>query len=63
MISVRCPICDTKMEGESIAEWPFFPFCSKRCKTIDLGRWLKGAYAVEAVEPEDHDDGAETDIR
>jgi hypothetical protein len=22
------------------------PFCSKRCTEIDLGRWLKGAYAV-----------------
>jgi endogenous inhibitor of DNA gyrase (YacG/DUF329 family) len=49
------------MEGESSAEWPYFPFCSKRCKTIDLGRWLKGTYALEAVEPQEGDN-SETDI-
>ncbi len=41
MIKVRCPICQREMEGER-AGWPQFPFCSKRCKTIDLGRWLSG---------------------
>jgi endogenous inhibitor of DNA gyrase (YacG/DUF329 family) len=29
------------MEGER-ADWPQFPFCGKRCKLIDLGRWLSG---------------------
>jgi endogenous inhibitor of DNA gyrase (YacG/DUF329 family) len=24
----------------------FSPFCSKRCADIDLGRWLKGGYAI-----------------
>jgi endogenous inhibitor of DNA gyrase (YacG/DUF329 family) len=38
------------MEGESLAEWPQFPFCSPRCKTIDLGRWLDEAYRVPAEE-------------
>jgi hypothetical protein len=32
------------MEGQSTAEWPDFPFCSPRCRLIDLGRWLDGAY-------------------
>jgi endogenous inhibitor of DNA gyrase (YacG/DUF329 family) len=34
------------MQGQSVADWPYFPFCSKRCKTIDLGRWLTSAYAT-----------------
>jgi endogenous inhibitor of DNA gyrase (YacG/DUF329 family) len=34
------------MEGHSAAEWPEFPFCSRRCKTIDLGRWLGEAYRI-----------------
>jgi endogenous inhibitor of DNA gyrase (YacG/DUF329 family) len=48
------------MDGQC-AEWPFYPFCSKRCKTIDLGRWLKGTYAIEAAEPEDSEDRHESD--
>ena len=33
-------------------EWPEHPFCSKRCKTIDLGRWLGGKYAITAADQE-----------
>jgi endogenous inhibitor of DNA gyrase (YacG/DUF329 family) len=40
------------MEGER-AEWSYFPFCSKRCKLIDLGRWLGEEYGIPAVEPDD----------
>ncbi|HKX63976.1 MAG TPA: DNA gyrase inhibitor YacG [Rhizomicrobium sp.] len=36
----ECPICH-KPESEG-----FKPFCSKRCADIDLGRWLKGGYAI-----------------
>jgi endogenous inhibitor of DNA gyrase (YacG/DUF329 family) len=32
------------------------PFCSARCRDIDLGRWLDGAYAVPAVEVDDDED-------
>ena len=50
-----CPICK-----RPIAEAPtrFRPFCSRRCADIDLGRWLKGSYAIPAEEPERE---AETD--
>ncbi len=33
------------------------PFCSPRCADIDLGRWLKGAYAIPAVDDDDDEDG------
>jgi len=33
----------------------FKPFCSKRCADVDLNRWLKGAYAIPAVEDPDED--------
>lgn len=52
MIKARCPICDRPMQGEGKADWPEYPFCSKRCRTIDLGRWLGGAYRVPVVEGE-----------
>jgi endogenous inhibitor of DNA gyrase (YacG/DUF329 family) len=34
------------MQGQSSAEWPHFPFCSRRCRLIDLGRWLGEDYRV-----------------
>jgi endogenous inhibitor of DNA gyrase (YacG/DUF329 family) len=53
MIRVKCPICGRSMGGSSLAEWPQFPFCSPRCKTIDLGRWLGETYRFAAEEPEE----------
>jgi hypothetical protein len=31
----------------------FAPFCSKRCADLDLGRWLKGGYAIPGRPSED----------
>ena len=42
--SKSCPIC-----GKPAVE-RFRPFCSGRCKDVDLNRWLKGVYAIPAVE-------------
>jgi endogenous inhibitor of DNA gyrase (YacG/DUF329 family) len=40
-----CPICHKPaVEAER-------PFCSRRCTDIDLGRWLKGDYAIPVSEP------------
>lgn len=41
-----CPLCG-KPRSDS-----YKPFCSKRCADIDLGRWLKGGYAIAGVENE-----------
>jgi endogenous inhibitor of DNA gyrase (YacG/DUF329 family) len=49
--SRACPIC-----GKPVAT-RFRPFCSGRCKDVDLNRWLTGAYAIPAVESEDDSDG------
>ncbi|HZT78629.1 MAG TPA: DNA gyrase inhibitor YacG [Gemmataceae bacterium] len=49
MIRVRCPVCDRRMDGQSTKEWPEFPFCSPRCRLIDLGRWLGGQYRIAAA--------------
>ena len=38
-----CPICGKPTANCDRA----LPFCSKRCKLIDLGRWLSGRYAIE----------------
>ena len=57
MKSVRCPICGAGMPGQA-AEWPDYPFCSARCRKIDLGRWLGEKYAIPA---EDKSKGASDD--
>jgi endogenous inhibitor of DNA gyrase (YacG/DUF329 family) len=55
--SHRCPIC--KREASAVrAQNTFAPFCSSRCRTIDLGRWLDESYRIPAVE-DDGDEGEE----
>lgn len=61
MIPVRCPTCGRAFEIASLDELPSFPFCSDRCKLIDLGRWLDGDYGVKVVDPEIDDDAAAPD--
>jgi len=52
---VPCPIC--KRAVNVSAQRPkFFPFCSQRCKLIDLGAWLDAAYAVPS-HPDEADEG------
>jgi len=47
----RCPVCDATVNLEAT---PTAPFCSERCRLIDLGRWLDEAYALpEKKQPED----------
>lgn len=52
--STRCPICKAGVETAS----QFFPFCSSRCKRVDLGRWLGGSYKISR--PIDQSDLEET---
>jgi endogenous inhibitor of DNA gyrase (YacG/DUF329 family) len=58
MSSVRCPICDAPMPG-NWAEYPDYPFCTKRCRTIDLGRWLGEEYKVSAGPADDQSSTAD----
>lgn len=43
-VKLRCPICKTAVKSTD-AE---FPFCSKRCRTIDLGKWASGGYVISS---------------
>jgi endogenous inhibitor of DNA gyrase (YacG/DUF329 family) len=51
----RCPIC-----GDA-AETAFRPFCSARCRDVDLARWLGGGYAIPGGRVEADEDGADAD--
>ncbi|WP_316859094.1 DNA gyrase inhibitor YacG [uncultured Cohaesibacter sp.] len=48
--SRSCPICGKASSKES------YPFCSERCKQVDLSRWLSGSYAIPASEEDDPDE-------
>jgi uncharacterized protein len=51
----RCPICSEKTEHA------FRPFCSRRCRDVDLAKWLGDGYAIpggQAAADEDGDDQA-----
>ena len=51
-----CPICKHQVdESERDRKGSFFPFCSERCKLIDLGRWLGGKYQIPVRERDDSD--------
>ncbi|WP_373353911.1 DNA gyrase inhibitor YacG [Pseudoroseicyclus sp. CXY001] len=48
---MTCPTCGKPATPEHR------PFCSARCKEVDLGRWLKGAYRIPTPEaPTDEPD-------
>ncbi|MBF0559492.1 MAG: DNA gyrase inhibitor YacG [Nitrospirae bacterium] len=48
-MQVRCPACKKKTTWE---ENPFKPFCSERCKLIDLGTWASEEYKVPVEQTE-----------
>ena len=43
-ITLRCPICKKEVKGSDAD----FPFCSDRCRLIDLGKWASGGYVVSS---------------
>jgi endogenous inhibitor of DNA gyrase (YacG/DUF329 family) len=47
-----CPSCSKKFSVERKEQAAFRPFCSKRCKLVDLGRWLDGTYNISEPLPE-----------
>jgi endogenous inhibitor of DNA gyrase (YacG/DUF329 family) len=45
-----CPICGKPAEEATR------PFCSKRCRDVDLNRWLSGSYVVPGSENDEEDE-------
>jgi uncharacterized protein len=43
-LRLKCPICKKPVKSTD----PGFPFCSERCRTIDLGKWASGGYVVSS---------------
>jgi endogenous inhibitor of DNA gyrase (YacG/DUF329 family) len=61
----RCPICKKAVRvsaSKESEEAKLFPFCSERCKLIDLGAWLDAEYRIKS-EPSDNSSDASADER
>ena len=43
-LKLRCPTCRNSVENTA----PEFPFCSERCRLIDLGKWASGQYVISS---------------
>jgi uncharacterized protein len=50
---MKCPICHKETTWK---DNPYRPFCSERCKMLDLGKWASGDYRVKG---EESDQGSE----
>jgi endogenous inhibitor of DNA gyrase (YacG/DUF329 family) len=50
---MRCPICRKKVQPDD----SFIPFCSDRCRIIDLGNWASEKYVISSpVDPQTFED-------
>lgn len=52
-MQITCRICKRITTWE---ENPYRPFCSARCKTVDLGAWASEVYRVEGKQEEEEDE-------
>jgi endogenous inhibitor of DNA gyrase (YacG/DUF329 family) len=53
---MKCPICQKPVDPKK----PEAPFCSDRCRLIDLGNWASGKYVIPTpINPKSEDEADE----
>ncbi|OGW57704.1 MAG: DNA gyrase inhibitor YacG [Nitrospirae bacterium RBG_16_43_8] len=57
-MKVKCPICKKTTTWE---ENPNRPFCSERCKLLDLGKWVFEEYKIAGEKAEEKEKNGEKD--
>lgn len=58
-LSLRCPTCKKLV----LRTDPEFPFCSERCRLIDLGKWASGGYVISTPITDPEEAGFKSDPR
>jgi endogenous inhibitor of DNA gyrase (YacG/DUF329 family) len=53
MATLVCPVCKAKFDSQASTA---MPFCSDRCRNIDLSRWLGENYSIPVAPDEDPDE-------
>lgn len=56
---MKCVLCK---EAEAEKGSGFYPFCSERCKLLDLGQWANESYRIPANQLPDESDVSEEDL-
>ncbi len=66
MARLKCPTCQRVVKYKDVAEVPDRPFCSERCRLIDLGKWFAEEYRISTplegppeAAPKDDDEAEE----
>jgi len=54
---VKCPQCGAPVPWTPASKWR--PFCSERCKLLDLGAWASEQYRIRTNEPPETPDGSD----
>jgi endogenous inhibitor of DNA gyrase (YacG/DUF329 family) len=55
---MKCPICRKEVKRDD----EFYPFCSERCKLVDLGNWASEKYVISSpIRPGEEPDGFSPD--
>lgn len=54
MAQMQCPQCNKAVDMSAQNSWR--PFCSERCKLIDLGAWASGRYSIAAEDAASSDE-------
>ncbi|MGE5892698.1 MAG: DNA gyrase inhibitor YacG [bacterium] len=52
-MEIKCPVCRKAVDWENN---PWKPFCSERCKLIDLGAWASEEYFIPGKKEEEEDE-------
>ena len=60
MSKIKCRNCDKELIYNVISDMPTFPFCSERCKLVDLGLWFDEERRIE--EPSTSDQPENDDV-
>ena len=57
---MKCPRCGKEINNPSL---PSKPFCSDRCKLIDLGKWISEEYRFASMDGKDNDVEAQATLK
>jgi endogenous inhibitor of DNA gyrase (YacG/DUF329 family) len=49
-LCVNCPQCDGRVLRDDTHEAAWFPFCSERCRLLDLGRWFDEEHRIAGAD-------------
>jgi endogenous inhibitor of DNA gyrase (YacG/DUF329 family) len=56
-VKLHCPTCKNEVTSKD-AE---FPFCSERCRLIDLGKWASGKYVISSPTQDTSEGGLDSE--